>query len=166
MLSHSEARSAEEPAVACSATNPAPSPRSPTLHPNPPERTHPKPRKRHCETNCNHHPAHPNPPGLVLRILFCCGKPATSRHHQENQPRNLQPQLMQHPSQGPRHRSSGLSRGPHHPAALDLLRGHAPHHPDLSCPRNLAHGLDFNSLQRYNDASLPSRSNPLAAAGI
>ena len=49
---------------------------------------------------------------------------------------------------------SGASRGPHRPAALGLLCGHPRHHPQLSCRRNLAHGLDFNSLRRYNDANL------------
>src|SRR5882762_413871 len=38
-----------------------------TLPPHPPERTHPKPRKRHCETNCNRYSPEAFFPGLVFR---------------------------------------------------------------------------------------------------
>src|SRR5580700_184704 len=62
----------------------------PTLPPHPPERTHPKPGKRHCETNCNHHTAQPRPPGVIFRIFVHRLNPTTQCHQQENQPRNLQ----------------------------------------------------------------------------
>src|ERR1700733_666143 len=162
-----KARSAEEPAVACSARTSPRSPRpTPTLHPNSPERTHAKPRKCHGEANCSRPAPPPTPPGLIFRIFLRRGKPATRRHHQENQPRNLQPQLMQHPSKGPRRRSRSLSRGPHRPAPHNMLPCYPRRYPDLSCRRNLAHGLDFNSLRSYNGASSRPRSNPSAAAGI
>jgi hypothetical protein len=96
-----------------------------------------------------------------LGILFRRSKPATRGHHQKNQPGNLQPQLMQHPPKRPPHSRQGASRGPHRPAALSLLRSYPCRHSQLSCRGNLAHGLDFNSLRRYNDRSLYSRSKPL-----
>src|ERR1039458_5854956 len=90
-------RSAQRRGTCCRVQHHWPRPRSPrptsSLLPHPPERTHPKPRKRQCETNCNHHPPHPYPPGLVSRVLVSRGNPTTARHHYENKPRNLQPQL-------------------------------------------------------------------------
>ncbi len=61
---------------------------------------------------------------------------------------------MQHLSEGAGRRANGAGHCPHHPAALGLLARHARHHPQLLCRRNFAHGLDFNSLGRYNDANL------------
>jgi hypothetical protein len=66
---------------------------------------------------------------MILRILMGQGDPAASCHHQENKPRNLQPQLMQHPSERVGRRSDGASRCPHRPAALGLLRRNPRHHP-------------------------------------
>ena len=40
------------------------------------------------------------------------------------------------------------------PAASRLLPGHPRHNPRFSPARDLAHGLDFNSLRRYNGAAL------------
>jgi hypothetical protein len=125
-----------------------------TLPPHPPERTHPKPRKRQCETNCNHHTPKARLPGLIFRIFVGQRNPAAGRYQQENKPRNLQPQLMQHPPKGASRRRNRAGGGPHRPAAFGLLRRHPRHHPYLLCRRNLAHGLDFNSLRRYNDANL------------
>jgi hypothetical protein len=73
---------------------------------------------------------------------------------------------MQHPSEGAARGRHGAGRCPHRPAAFGLLRRHPRHHPYLLCCRNLAHGLDFNSLRRYNDANLLLRPNRFRAAGI
>jgi hypothetical protein len=163
---HSEARSAEEPAVHAAPRTPPPSPRpTPTLLPHLPERTHPKPGKGHGEANCNHHAPQSSTTRLVLRILFSRSESATRRHHQKNQPRNLKPQLMQHAPERPGGRRNCLRHGPCRPAALDLLPGHARHYPQLSCRRNLAHGLDFNSLRRYNGASLRTPSKSFSGRG-
>jgi hypothetical protein len=140
-------------------TQTSPRPAS-TLPPNPPKRTNPKPRKHHCEENCNRHPTEPGMPSLIFPILPDRGAPKTQGHHQENKPRNLQPQLMQHPSAGTRRRRHGTAGCPYHPAALDLLRCDPRHHPDLLCCGNLIHGLDFNSLWRYNVASPRPRLKP------
>jgi hypothetical protein len=86
--------------------------------------------------------------------------PATPRDHQENKARNLQPQLMQHPSQGAARRGDGAGRRSHRPAALGLLPRYPRHRPELSCRRNLAHALDFNSLRRYNGASVRLQPKP------
>ncbi len=61
---------------------------------------------------------------------------------------------MQHPSKGASRGRQGASRGLHRPAAFRLLRRNPCRHSQLSCRGNLAHGLDFNSLRRYNDPSL------------
>jgi len=112
----------------------SPSPRSAlSLPAHPPERTHGKPRERHCETNCSRHPCQPCSPGLIFCVFFRRCDPAAPCHHQENKPRNLQPQLMQHPPKRSSRRSHGASRRPHGPAALGLLTRHSRHHPQLSC---------------------------------
>src|ERR1700684_2822079 len=79
------------------------------------------------------------------------------RHHQENKPRNLEPQLMRHLPQGAARGGDGASCCPHHPVALGLLGRDARPHPYLADSRNLAHGLDFISLWGYNDANLRCR---------
>jgi hypothetical protein len=98
------------------------------------------------------------PKSYLSSVVFCIlprqAHPATRGHQQENHPRNLQPQLMQHPSERPGHRRHGAGHGSHGPATLGLLRRHAPDYPDLSCRGYLAHGLDFSSLRRYNGANL------------
>jgi hypothetical protein len=82
---------------------------------------------------------------------------AAARHHQEYQARNLKPQLVKDATQSPRRGKDRLLRRTDDPAALSLLRGYSRHHSQLPCGRNLVHGLDFNSLRRYNNANLCPR---------
>src|SRR5258706_6531629 len=98
--SESGAKPTEEPAAgAAPANSPLARPAFPFL-PNLPERTHPKPRKRHCETNCNYDATKSGLSGLAFRILVRHTCAATCSHQHENKADNLQPQLMQHLSEG------------------------------------------------------------------
>jgi hypothetical protein len=67
---------------------------------------------------------------------------------------------MQHAPKGAGRRSYRATRRPHQPVPLGLLRRDACCHPEFSCCRDLAHGLDFNSLRRYNIPNLRPRSKP------
>jgi hypothetical protein len=70
---------------------------------------------------------------------------------------------------GAAERSSGGANPVHHRAKGAAASGLLPSHPrdysQLSYGRNLAHGLDFNSLRGYNDATC-SATNRSRAAGI
>jgi len=106
---------------------------------NPPERTRPKPRKCHCETNCNRHPSEASLAGVIFCVFVGHRRSAAGRHDQENKARNLQLQLVQYLPEGSGRREDAPLHGTHGAAALDLLRGHARYHPHLLCGRNLAH---------------------------
>ncbi len=119
-----------------------------------PERADSKPGKRYCEANRNRYAPPPRLPAMVFPILFCRGARETQSHNQEHNPCNLQPQLVQYAAESPPGSGGGLGGRAHRPAALGQLRCHPRRHCYLSSSRNLAHGLDFNSLQRYNGANL------------
>jgi len=73
----------------------------------------------------------PNPacPAWYFPYSFTVAPAKTQRHEKENNPRNLQPQLMQHPSECLRRRRRGVGRCPHRPAALGLRGRYPRHHP-------------------------------------
>jgi hypothetical protein len=91
---------------------------------------------------------------VIFGIFPCCSAGAAGRHHQKNQPRHLQPQLMQDPSEGAARRSYRAACRPDNPIALGLLGRNPGNNPEFFCWRDVTHGLDFNSLRRYNMRNL------------
>jgi hypothetical protein len=109
---------------------------------------------------------------MKFSVLLHSGSGKAKGHDEEKESHHLQPQLVG----GAPERSRGGADRAHDRAertvAYGLLPGHLPgnsgRHPELSKSRNLVHGLDFNSLRRYNDAALGSGvpENRSAADGI
>ena len=126
-----------------------------------PERAHAKPRESQREANCNQNPPSRRASCLVFLILTRQCKSAEHRHGQEHRARHFQPQHMSHL---PERSCRGARSLPHRipdaaPRGLfgKQLPGHARGCPQLPCGRNVVHGLDFNSLRRYNGATEPGR---------
>ena len=101
----------------------------------------------------------------VLHRFADRGGATENRHGQKYRAGYFQPQLV-----GRAPERSGCGAGPAHhridgAAASGLLPGYPRDHSQLSNGRNLIHGLDFNSLRGYNDATY-SATNRSRAAGI
>jgi hypothetical protein len=77
---------------------------------------------------------------MVFSVFLHCGTRETYSHDQENNPCNLKPQLVQHPSESSRRGESGALGGSQNTAASSLLFRHSGDDPQLSCSRNLTHG--------------------------
>ena len=122
-----------------------------------PKRSHPEPGKRHCETNCNHHPPRSNSSGLVFCIFVRQRDAAKASHREENKPCYLKPKLVKHAPERSRSSTRRRSNCSDCATALGMLprqtSRHSGNDSQLSCRGNLAHGLDFNSLWRYNGAA-------------
>ena len=90
---------------------------------------------------------------MILLVLLHGGTCKTEGQDEEDNPCHLQPQLVY----GAAERSTRGANPAHDrgecTAASGLLPGHPRYHPQLSQSRNLGHGLDFNSLQAYNNAA-------------
>jgi hypothetical protein len=137
------------------------SPAQPALLSHSPERAHAKPRERQREANCNQHPSGRRVSCLVFLILTRQGEAAKYRHRQEHSAGHFQPQNMGQLPKRPCGRTRPLPHRVPDAAARGLfgkqLSRHARGCPQLPCGRNVVHGLDFNSLRRYNDATEPGR---------
>jgi hypothetical protein len=106
------------------------SPRSAfALLPNPPKRTHAEPRECYCEANCKPHASETNLSCLISRVFMPEGHAAAGRHHQEDKPCNLKPQLVQDAPNGPRGRRQRTRKRSQGAAALGLLGRDPGDHP-------------------------------------
>ena len=123
------------------------------LPPHSPERSQPEPGKGHGAANCNRQPSAAHPPGMIFPVFLDRSAAKTQGHHEEDNPRNLKPQLVQRAPERACRGTDGAHDGAERAAAARLV----PCNPRYdACPspgRNFAHGLDFNSLRRYNDAT-------------
>ena len=92
--------------------------------------------------------------GMIFAVLLESGAAEAQSHHQKNQAGDLEPELVQRVTKrAPR----GANSAPYRidgTAAPGLLPGDSRHQAYFAPSRNFAHALDFNSLQRYNDATL------------
>ena len=102
-------------------------------------------------------PRAPTPPARhdISRTLSPTHPPKLNGHDQENNPRNLQPQLMQHPSESPRRGSHGTRRPPAPsgcawPAAF-ATRATTP---NFRAVETLLTASILTASERYNDANL------------
>jgi len=129
------------------------------LHP--PERAHAKPRECQRKADHNQHSPGRRVSRLILRVLAHQVKSAKYRQGQKHRARHFQPQNVGHLPKRSRRGARPLQHRAPGAAARSLLREQPPRHargcPQLPCGRNVAHGLDFNSLRRYNDATEPGR---------
>ncbi len=91
---------------------------------------------------------------MILTVLLISGAAKTEGHDEKNNARYLEPQLMQHAPERARCGTRGAHCGGECATSSGLLPDHTGHNSDLSPSGNLAHDLDFNSLRRYNDATL------------
>ncbi len=127
--------------------------------PRPPEGTQSEPAKGERETNGNRQTTAASARSMIFFILFEGGTGKTEGHQEENQAHHLEPELVRRASE----RATGGAHTAHHrverTASSGLLPGDPCYHAELSECRNLAHGLDFNSLRRYNDAT-PGDGDP------
>jgi len=131
----------------------------PGLSPHSPERAHSEPRESQREANRNQHPPSRRVSSLVFPILTRQSEAAERRHKQEHRARHFQPQNVGHLPERPRRRARPLQHRAPGAAAHGLFGKQLPRHargcPQLPCGRNVVHGLDFNSLRRYNGATEP-----------
>ncbi len=90
---------------------------------------------------------------MVFAVLLHCGTSKGEGHEKENESNDLEPQLVSGASE-----RAGRGADPRYDRVEGAVApGPAPgdlsYDPQLSEGRNFAHGLDFNSLWRYNDAT-------------
>ena len=90
---------------------------------------------------------------MIFSVFLDRSAAKTQGHHEEDNPRNLKPQLMQGVSERPCRGADGAHDGTERAAAARLVPRNPRHNARFSPGRNFAHGLDFNSLRRYNDAT-------------
>jgi hypothetical protein len=90
---------------------------------------------------------------MIFPVLLhrCAGK--AERHDEEKEPHNLEPQLVGRARERPRSGADCAHQRPQRTVASGLLAGNSGRRSELSQGRNFIHGLDFNSLRRYNDAT-------------
>ena len=91
---------------------------------------------------------------VIFSVFLKRGAAEAEGHDQKNHSRHLQPELVGDMQEGPGRRLDGAHDGAERAVAARLLARDPRHHPNLSPSGNFAHGLDFNSLRRYNDATL------------
>ena len=88
---------------------------------------------------------------MILSIFPDRGTAKEEGHHQENEAHDLKPELVQHAAGGAGRGAHGTGGGFDGAAAAYLIACH-PHRDTCFSPTgNFAHGLDFNSLRRYNE---------------
>ena len=131
-----------------------------------PKRSHSEPGKRHGETNCNHHPPRSYSSGLVFCIFMRQRDAAEASHREENKPCYLKPKLVQDAPERSRSSTHRRSNCVDCATAFGMLPRqtscYSGNYSELSCCGNLAHGLDFNSLWRYNGAACRRANRSLA----
>jgi hypothetical protein len=91
---------------------------------------------------------------MILPVLLDGGPCKTERQDEKNDPGHLEPQLVCGAPKGAARGSDPAHDRGECTAASSLLPGHPRYYPQLSQSRNLVHGLDFNSPQAYNGATL------------
>ena len=134
-----------------------------------PKRSHSEPGKRHCETDCDHHPPRSYSSCLVFGIFVRQRDAAQASHCEENKPCYLKPKLVQDAPERPRGGAHRRSHCADCATAFGTLPRQAScdsgNYSQLSCGGNLVHGLDFNSLRGYNGAAC-RRANRSLSIGI
>jgi SAM-dependent methyltransferase len=97
---------------------------------------------------------------MIFPVLFHGGSGKAEGHDEEKESRNLQPQLMGRAAKRSRRGADPAHHCAERATASGLLSsivpGNSGHHAQPSQGRNFIHGLDFNSLWRYNDATCRS----------
>jgi len=93
---------------------------------------------------------------FVLRVFADERDSAEGRNHQKHCARDLEPKLVQRAAERADRGAHSAHNSVERAAAPGLLAGNPRHHSQLLPSRNFAHGLDFNSLQSYNDATAGS----------
>jgi hypothetical protein len=118
-----------------------------------PERTQTEPTKRHRAGNCNRKSAGPHPSGVIFPVFLHGGAGKAECHDEENDSDHFQPQLVGCARERSHDRASTCHQRAERAAAACLLPRNTRRRAQLLERRNFAHGLDFNSLWRYNDAT-------------
>jgi hypothetical protein len=94
---------------------------------------------------------------MIFSILLHSGAGKAERHEEEKQSHNLQPQLVSGAPERSRRGADRAHQRPERAIASGLLAGNSGRRSQLLQGRNFIHGLDFNSLRRYNDERLAAR---------
>ena len=133
-----------------------------------PKRSHSEPGKRQGETNCNQHPPRSYSSCLESCIFVRQRDAAKASHREENKPCYLKPELVQDASERSRSSTHRRSNCADCATAFGTLSRqtsrYSGSYSQLSRRGNLAHGLDFNRLWRYNDAAVAERTVRLRSA--
>jgi hypothetical protein len=90
---------------------------------------------------------------MIFPELFDAGPTEAERHYEKNKACHFKPKLMQHASKSARRTANGAHNSIKRAAAARLIACDPCRDARLAPCRNFAHGLDFNSLRRYNDAT-------------
>jgi hypothetical protein len=88
---------------------------------------------------------------MKFRILMKRSEGPKTRHRQKYRSHDFEPQLMCDAAKRSEHRANRPFRRADRAISSCLFARYSRHDPDFSPARNIAHALDFSSLQRYND---------------
>src|SRR5579863_1820370 len=128
------------------------------LPPHSQERRYAEPGKQYSEANRISQTAGANLSCVVLPIFLPGSAAETERHDQEDHAGHFQPKLMHDMAEGSGGSANPAPDGVKRATSSRLLSGDAGDHSHFSPSGNFAHGLDFSSLERYNDATLKRRT--------
>ena len=88
---------------------------------------------------------------MKFRVLAKKSERPKGRHGQKHRPHDFQPELVRDADKRPQRRANRPLRGADRAISSRLLSGNSRQHADFLPVRNFTHGLDFSSLQRYNE---------------
>lgn len=134
------------------------------LSPDSPKRTQAEPGKRRGKEHRDSGAAWPHLACVIFRIFLPRGAAEAKSHDEKDDSGHLEPQLVHNVTEGARRRADRAHDGAERAASSGLLAGNPRHRSHFAPGGNFAHDLDFNSLQRYNDATLRS-SEPFFCLG-
>jgi hypothetical protein len=90
---------------------------------------------------------------MILSVFLHRRGGKTDRHDKKNESGNFKPELMQYTPKSACRAADRAHDGVKRAAPARLIARNPHHDARLVPSRNFAHGLDFNSLRRYNDAN-------------
>jgi hypothetical protein len=121
------------------------------------KRTDSKPYKSQGKASRDRHTVGRGLPSAVFHVLTRQRAGAEESNEQKQRARYFEPELVRRMTKGAQGRFRAAQNGIQRAAAASLLVGDASNGSKFLQIRNFRHGLDFNSLRRYNDASVLKR---------
>ena len=119
----------------------------------PPERTRPEPCKCQREYQRSRKTSRSGLSRMESRVLAKKSEGAESRHRQKHGPHHFEPKLMRDARKRTQRGRDRTLPGADRAISSSLLSCHPRHNAEFLPGSYFAHGLDFNSLEVYNDAT-------------